>query len=609
MPYTPPNGGTLTLPFSSSAVYTPPPGGALVLEFSPPAGTTVFSASLGETLVIGTPALAWSQFVNLDSPHNGIASEEEFSTSISVEYPLHSPPGIASTLTFGNTTITLFQQFVSVPSVPEYLWHNNDNRIRDADLTYLDNLPDGGAIEMVFTSPYSVPGGGTLVLEFNPGSPRLRPSSIGITETFGTHTVYNLTQYVTNVGNYNAFTGLGNITVYNLTQYLVDIGGISSTVSFGTATAYNLTQYVSYVGNIASSLGFGTTLVYNLNRTLYDVGSIYSTLVFGDANVINRNRTMYPTGLASSLTMGQQFVWNWSKELSVPSLGVMTSYGTTSLVNLTRLIYPQRIDPKGVGTPSVENWIRYVFPSGVNMSLYGTHSLIGPRYLKPKWTTEKWLHEHKVEYFNRTLYPSGFGLVATNVGFDTDIRNRNRYILPDGIAEPERFEPIVYNPPTDIIWVDGDINTSFVTDEADIYNSTRNKIILRAAISNGATFGTPRMSPMYLNMSGKSKDMIAWGKPRVENHTRYVEQKQAGNFVRFGTAWVSFYVREVAPYGIDESCVFYEYPAPDPTTGKLPGVYPQAVTIYPESFEGSGVTYDNCGFPRTPQIPRPSVHP
>lgn len=398
----------------------------------------------------------------------------------------------------------------------------------------------------------------------------------------------------------------GTHELYSTWQFTYP-AGIASTLAFGTHTVYNYDSYITGTGNINAS-ACGSATIENRNREL-PLSGIASSLAFGTTVIINRNRYVQPTGLGSSLTIGQQFVWNWNREVSLPSLGVVTNFGTASLINLRRYLYPTRIDPKAVGTPTVELWIRYLRPSGTNMALYGSHTIIGPRYLKPKWTTEKWAHEHKVDYFNRQIYPEGFGLVHTNLGFNADIRNKNRYILPDGIEEPERFGPIVYNPPTDIIWVDGDINTSFVTDEADIYNSARNKIILRAAVSNGATFGTARMSPMYLNLSGKGKEMIAWGKPRVENYTRYVGQKQSGNFGRFGTAWVSFYVREVVPYGIDESCVFYEYPAPDPTTGKLPGVYPQAVTIYPDSFEGSGVTYDNCGFPRTPQIPRPSVHP
>lgn len=163
------------------------------------------------------------------------------------------------------------------------------------------------------------------------------------------------------------------------------------------------------------------------------------------------------------------------------------------------------------------------------------------------------------------------------------------------------------SPPFDIIDVTGySISESEITSEADIYYGSMNHLYVRAGI-NSSGIGSPTITPAILSPTAISSG--TYGRPTVSNYIRYLFTNATNSlFTRYGTPWVSHYIRYLEPTGFDSSVVWYAF-GPINLDGTVPGVKGSAVYIYPDGFDASGTTYDPCGFPRTPPIPRPSVHP
>lgn len=622
MPYSPPPGSAVTLAFPSIALYTPPPGSAVALEFTPPAENTVLSATVGDNSTFGLPALAWTQFVSLDTNHDGIQSAEEFSTSIGVDYPRVRPSGVPSEEAFGTLFIYLQQQFVSTESLPEWLLQAG-HRVRDAQLTYLDNLPNGGALTLAFTTPYYPPPGAYTVLEFNQGAtPTIRPQGIVSQEAFGTPELV-----ATPVARAIGFDSseFGTAEVYNLTQ-VVYASGLASTNAFGTATVFDPLQYITHTGSDYSA--FGTTEVYNLTQISYPTG-IPSALAFGTATVENKNRELTLTGI-NALAFGTAHVfdplqylrplgfnyqsWGTSSIINVnrylsPTGSRFDALGTAHVENANRNVYPQRIDPKGFGTATIYNLTQYKAMNGFQDDAFGTPYIIGPRYLRPSgWKSEKFGPYSKASPYIQYYYIQSIDPFYYSVPYPTVTLKHRAIHVDDGISPPEMFGALVYIAPTDVIdCTDNSIYESVVSEDTEVtYNTDRGINLNRRGIL-GTAFGTTSVSPFTFRPLGK--DWAVYGKPRVENYTRYVSPASIGVAVRFGVSWASHYIRYVYPTGFDKSSVFNAYGPIDLDNGRAAGVYPGPVYIYPTGFEGSGVTYDPCGFPRTPPIPRPSVHP
>lgn len=621
MPYTPPPGSAVTLAFPSVILYTPPPGSAVTLEFSPPAENTVLSATVGDNSTFGLPALAWTQFVSLDTNHDGIQSAEEFSTSIDVDYPRIRVVGIPSGEAFGTLFIFLQQQFITDAYVPEYIWQDNANRVRDAQLTYLDNLPNGGALTLAFTTPYYPPPGAYTVLEFNQGAtPTIRPQGIVSQEAFGTPELV-----ATPVARAIGFDSseFGTAEVYNLTQ-VVYASGLASTNAFGTATIFDPLQYITHTGSDYSA--FGTTVVYNLTQISYPTG-IPSALAFGTTTVENKNRELTLTGINTQAfgtahvfdplqylrplgfnyqSWGTSSVINVNRYLS-PMGSRFDALGTAHVENANRNVYPQRIDPKGFGTATIYNLTQYKAMTGFKDDVFGTAYIIGPRYLRPSgWKSDKFLPTNAVSNYYRTVYPTGVPAAFPVTGSAT-IYNKAAFIFPDAIEPEEMTGAIVAMPPFDIIDVTGNsISESEVTSEADIYYANANHLYLRSGIYTGAV-GTPTLTPAMITINAGILGS-GYGRPTISNYTRYVLPFSVGDASRYGTQWASHYIRYVEPRGWDSSVVWYAF-GPINQDGTIPGVKGSAVYIYPDGFDASGTTYDPCGFPRTPPIPRPSVHP
>lgn len=621
MPYSPPPGSAVALAFPSVSSYSPPPGSAVTLEFAPPPGLTILSVSVGDTAEVGAPALAWTQFVDLNPNHDGIASAEEFSTTIEVDFPRVKPTGIFSEEAFGTGFIYLQQQFVTDVYVPEYLWQDNANRVRDAQLTYLDNLPDGGALTLAFVTPYYPPPGAYTVLEFNQGAtPTIRPQGIVSQEAFGTSELVATPVAIPTGFDSSEF---GTAEVYNLTQ-IVYASGLASTNAFGTATVFDPLQYITHTG--ASYSAFGTATVYCLTQISYPTG-IPSALAFGTATVENKNRELTLSGI-NALAFGTAHVFDPLQYLRPPGFNYQ-SWGTASIINNNRYLsptgtkfdafgtqhvenslrylYAQRIDPKGFGTTTIYNLTQYKTMTGFKDDVFGTAYIIGPRYLRPTgWKSDKFLPTNAVSNYYRTVYPTGVPAAFPVTGSAT-IYNKAAFVFPDSVDPEDMPGAIVAMPPFDIIDVTGNsISESEVTSEADIYYANANHLYLRSGIYTGAV-GTPTLTPAMITINAGILGS-GYGRPTVSNYTRYVIPPSIGDASRYGTQWASHYIRYVEPKGWDSSVVWYAF-GPINLDGTVPGVKGSAVYLYPTGFDASGTTYDPCGFPRTPPIPRPSVHP
>lgn len=270
----------------------------------------------------GTPSIAWTQFVDLNPNHDGIASAEEFSTAIEVDFPRVKPTGIFSEEAFGTGFIYLQQQFVQPESLPEWLIQAG-HRVRDAGLTYLDNLPDAGSLVLAFTTPYTAPPASYVVLEFNPsGTPTIRPQGISPLNYFGVASVDMIPALLPS-GMFSETFGTAEIA--NLNRYLT-VPGISSDEGFGTPVVVDQRQYVAAVGVSDSALG--APHLENLNRTIFPQ-RIDQTLAFGAAEVIGPQyisgaaitydgaigdhdvigpRIVYPSGAASVSEFGTDFI-------------------------------------------------------------------------------------------------------------------------------------------------------------------------------------------------------------------------------------------------------------------------------------------------------------
>ncbi len=619
MPYTPPPGSALTLAFPSAISYTPPPGSAVTLEFNPPADNTVLSATASDSLGFGLPALSWTQFVSLDTNHDGIQSAEEFSTNIDVDYPRVKVTDIPSTLEFGTAFIYLQQQFVQVESLPEWLIQAG-HRVRDTQFTYLDNLPNGGALTLAFTTPYYPPPGTYTVLEFNQGAtPTIRPQGIASQLDFGSPGL--VATPVARPTGFDALT-FGTTEVYNLTQ-IIYASGIASTAAFGTANVFDPLQYITHSGTNYSA--FGTTTVYNLTQITY-LSGIPSALTFGTATVENKNRELTLSGI-NALAFGTAHIFDPLQYLRPPGFNYQ-SWGTASVINVNRYIsasgsafgaygtafvenkdravFPQRIDPKGFGTATIYNLTQYKAMNGFQDDAFGTPYIIGPRYLRPSgWKSERMGTGGSVTNYYRTIYPTGVPARFPVTG-QASIYNEDQFVFPESIDPDELIGAIVAMPPFDIIDVTGNsINESEVTGEADIYYANANHLYLRSGIYTNA-FGRPTITPAMVTVQAGILGS-AYGRATISNWIRYLDARTVGDVSRYGTQWVSNYIRYLEPRGWDSSVVWYAF-GPINLDGTVPGVKGSAVYIYPTGFDASGTTYDPCGFPRTPPIPRPSVH-
>lgn len=373
--------------------------------------------------------------------------------------------------------------------------------------------------------------------------------------------------------------------------------------SFGTPTVYNLTQIVTCSG--AAYGAIGTATIYNLSQIITCSGSAYGA--FGTHTVAfpAATQNITCTGLNAG-AFGTAAVINNARIVAADSLNSLAKYGTPTVQNANRSVYPSRIDPGLVGTHKIELFIRYITCSGFLDDSFGTPELIGPRYILPSGLDSLWMsvYNNHVDYFNRTIYPSSVIPEYFPPGFPR-IANRNAYVYPLGMDQPEMFGAIVAIPPFGIIdCTDQGTDESAVGTPEVSFTAPGGINLYNKGISPG-DFGTPTLFPHNIIVAGTNH--ITFGTTRIENWIRYVNPASLGVMVSFGDSWTSLYIRNVYPVGFDRSVVWDPF-GPIDQDGIPGSVHGGPVTIYPEGFDASGTTYDNCGFPRIPQVPRPSVH-
>lgn len=404
---------------------------------------------------------------------------------------------------------------------------------------------------------------------------------------------------------YNVYRdGMGApaITYANQTAYPTAI----SPGFVGTPSIRNQYEYVYPSGWQSDSLG--TAVIYNSDQYIIHSGSSYAT--FGTTDVQLGTFPQYVTAVGwESHTWGTAYVYNKNYYVTQGVTPVQVKFGTTHVENSARTVRPSGLSAIAFGTHTVQNYTRYINCSGWKSDTFGTVDTVGPRYLRPSGIAATLFGPFMdVSYKNRTLAPTGiapyfFYLSAPNIYLNT------RYLYLDGIEPPEIFGGVTATPPFDIIdCTDHSIDESAVGD-VDTYHASvypARYIRLNANGISATTFGTPTIIPTKLYPLGKTH--TTYGRPEVSNYTRYLLPTSLGVMVRFGTQWASLYTRYLLPNGWDKSIV-WDFYGPISLDGTKPGVYPVGATVIaPEGFEGSGNTYDNCGFPRMPSVPRPSVH-
>jgi len=370
--------------------------------------------------------------------------------------------------------------------------------------------------------------------------------------------------------------------------------------SLGTPTVRNQYEYVSPTG--ISGGAFGTAVVYNLTQYITTTGSLYEAFGTQSLALGTFPQTLHAVGWFDE-TYGTQDVRNRNSYILQGVTSVQVKFGTQKVENFARLVRPSGLAAGGIGTPSVSNYIRYINCTGWKSDTLGTPVIFGPQYANCHGWDSALYGVTYVDYFNRHLYPAGIEPIYSTVDHLHKVENRNRYIYMDGIDPPDMFGAIVAIPPFDIIDVtDNSIDAGDITSTAAIYYKDHNRILCTGFTPT--TFGTIKLTPRWVTVKGAT--FSGYGKPTVSNYIRYLRPT---GFIddRFGTQWASFYIRNVYPVGFDRSRVWDDF-GPVDSSGRTANVSPGPITIAPAGFEGSGNTYDNCGFPRMPGVPRPTVH-
>lgn len=211
-----------------------------------------------------------------------------------------SPSGIASTVSFGTLSISLY-------IVPTGI--SSGNAIGTPALTiYI--VPSGISSTVAFGTAtlklYIVVSGiastisfGTLTISIPGGAPQTITVTSGIASTvsFGTPQL--------NFIIYPATKSSGNtLGTPALSLYLVPTG-IVSTVSFGTPTI----KLYLVVGGIASTVSFGSPIV-SAGQVFVVISGIASTVVFGTPNLTSSIQQLYPSSISSNLAFGVLDIFN-----------------------------------------------------------------------------------------------------------------------------------------------------------------------------------------------------------------------------------------------------------------------------------------------------------
>lgn len=324
--------------------------------------------------------------------------------------------------------------------------------------------------------------------------------------------------------------------------------------AFGAASVYNYTQFISVAGISAGA--FGSATAFTLNQDVYPSG--ISSGSFGSASVITLDQHVSVDGIRADV------------------------FGTPSLENLDRTIYPQRIAPLSVGSPTIIG-PRYIagapsFPVSVGKTdVFGSTVVVGPRTVKPSGLAAIAFGLQQVQYLDRTIVasgvivPYGFMSIGHSVSFGD-----SQYAYPDGIAPDDLYGPIVGEPPFDVVEMAA-VENEPEFGEHEILNQTETDSLISQRITKVGNIGGSSVTrcqvwPVTIRPLG----MIgAYGKPTVSNFIRTVDLNDKG-FIAFKTGKpdVSNYIRYITASGFDKSVVWNPY-GPVDEFGNAPRVYNQ----------------------------------
>lgn len=400
---------------------------------------------------------------------------------------------------------------------------------------------------------------------------------------------------------YNVYRdGMGTQAVTYTNQTAAPSGIAPS--GLGTASVRNQHEYVSPTG-IATGFAAGTAHIYNLTQYITHTGALFEAFGTTDVALGTFPQTLYAVGFPN-ITWGTQDVRNRNSYIAQGIMPTQIKFGATKVENSQRFLFPSGINATKYGTLTVYNSRQYKSFQGFQDDAFGTTVVFGPQWVYPHgWNSMGAATDTLVAYKIRTILPPG--LDSNYQGFGRASVLKDRSIYPDGMEPPEVFGGIVGEPPLNIIDCSDASTLDSVIGTPSLHRYVGGNIVIEPAGIFSQRIGAPVVYPQSIRPSGTAYSKF--GTTTVSNYIRYVFPTSVGVATRYGTQWVSFYVRNVYPVGFNKSVVWDLF-GPVGLDGRAANVSAGPTIIAPDGFEGSGNTYDNCGFPRNPGVPRPSVH-
>lgn len=390
-PYIPPLGSQVALDFGPA--YTPPSGDQVALEFVPEADGPIadtqylFPVTLHAT-GYGSPALIQTRFI--------------------------SPGGIASTVTFGAAQIELLTRYVSAASFKSeqhgtaHVWNWNFTASPQGFRSDLYGRPTvantarqirvNGLVATTFGQTatwnwlqYLIPDG-YRATEYGEafvqgGVKHVYPTGPS-TSLYGRPTVVNTTadQFVSLSGRGIAPPGLGapNVSPRSVFPFGIHGSGYGTalvqrtpapygfdTMVFGLPSIEYWTKYLQAAGIAPVEPGYPR--VFDPTQKVFPV-SVARSAVFGDTIIINQSRFIHVPGADHFQGSDWTALESNLRDIHAPGLSA-TRYGDTEIRNRWPTVAPIGFDalrPTGPQETGIGHTIRYIRPSGIYRTAYGT---------------------------------------------------------------------------------------------------------------------------------------------------------------------------------------------------------------------------------------------
>ncbi|HPD73493.1 MAG TPA: hypothetical protein PLL30_17100 [Candidatus Krumholzibacteria bacterium] len=262
-------------------------------------------------------------------------------------------------------------------------------------------VPPTGTVDHEFDTPiqYSGPQG-SFVHDFAdpPGTQRIVTRSAGEPLSMPAVSTVSWRQYAADVT-------LGEQGEFGVPSQIIR----RWTVAYEFTTAYTVPSPISH--NFGGAAG----------ELLVDG---WDSLTFGAAEVSLKNRTIYPASFNNFYSGQHALIY---RQIAYTFAIDAESWGTPSVVNRNRYLLASGFDASAIGNPTVENLLKFVYPTGASDGSIGTPSLLNRnRYVIPVG----------LDAFK------GFGFAGDGEGWVSFL---DRSLSPDGIFAINFGAPLVAN--------------------------------------------------------------------------------------------------------------------------------------------------------------------